>query len=52
MKVGYLPKFEYMNKKKPKRKTTPAEERRAVALRKIEKLKYEKELKQLEEDYE
>lgn len=52
MNVGYLPKFEYMNKKKPKRKNTPAEERRALALRKIEKLEYEKELKQLEEDHE
>lgn len=52
MKGRYLPTFEYMGKKKPKRKTTPAEERRAEALRKIERLKYEKELKELEEDHE
>lgn len=47
--TNQLPKFFTSGKVKHKRKITPKQEREAEARRKIEKLRYEQELRELEE---
>ncbi len=49
MADNYLPKFFTPSRTKHKRKITPKQEKQAEARRKIELLRYEQELRRLEE---
>lgn len=50
MADNYLPKFFTPSRTKHKRKITPMQAKQAEARRKIEQMKYEKELKALEDN--